>query len=204
MRVKNGRIAIGNLRFAMVTACLAGAVLLFALAIAGENKKNESEGGWIPLNEAVQEKITELQKEAADPGKDGPKKGTPLTAQAQTGERPTEPAGTGAEPADQAVEETGGPDDTKPSLPGTGESAPAGGVGTTGEAAGEDTGKLDINRATVEQLDGLKGIGPSKAQAIVEDRERLGYFASVDDLLRVKGIGEKLLEGLKESVVANP
>ncbi|QAY68414.1 helix-hairpin-helix domain-containing protein [Paenibacillus protaetiae] len=65
-------------------------------------------------------------------------------------------------------------------------------------------GKLDINKATAEQLDALKGIGPSKAQAIVADRETNGPFRSVDDLLRVKGIGEKLLADIKDSIVAGP
>ena len=53
--------------------------------------------------------------------------------------------------------------------------------------------KLDINHATAEQLDALPGIGAVKAQTIVSDREKNGLFHSVDDLLRVKGIGPKLL-----------
>nr|WP_223285103.1 helix-hairpin-helix domain-containing protein [Paenibacillus sp. PL91] len=71
------------------------------------------------------------------------------------------------------------------------------------EQAGEDS-KLDINRATAEELDALKGIGPAKAKAIVQDRDQNGKFNSVDDLLRVKGIGEKLLQGIEESIVARP
>lgn len=73
-----------------------------------------------------------------------------------------------------------------------------------GAASSTDSGKLDINRATVQELDGLKGIGPAKAKAIVENREKNGRFTSVDDLQRVKGIGPKLLEGMKDSIVANP
>ncbi|MCM3627237.1 ComEA family DNA-binding protein [Paenibacillus glycanilyticus] len=69
---------------------------------------------------------------------------------------------------------------------------------------GEAEGKLDINRASAEQLDTLKGIGPAKAQAIIADREQNGPFQSVDDLLRVKGIGSKLLAGIKDSIVATP
>ncbi|MGO4372693.1 ComEA family DNA-binding protein [Paenibacillus sp. MCAF20] len=68
----------------------------------------------------------------------------------------------------------------------------------------DQTGKLDINRATAEELDALKGIGPAKAQAIVDDREKNGPFATVNDLLRVRGIGEKLLAGMKEGIVARP
>lgn len=69
---------------------------------------------------------------------------------------------------------------------------------------GASSGLLDINRATAEQLDSLKGIGPAKAQAIIADREQNGPFQSVDDLLRVKGIGSKLLAGIKDSIVAKP
>ncbi|MDQ0111748.1 ComEA family DNA-binding protein [Paenibacillus harenae] len=68
----------------------------------------------------------------------------------------------------------------------------------------EGTGKLDINQATAAELDALKGIGQAKARAIVEDREQNGPFATVNDLLRVRGIGEKLLAGFKEDIVARP
>lgn len=71
------------------------------------------------------------------------------------------------------------------------------------EAATHD-GKIDINRATAEQLQQLKGIGPSKAKAIVDDREQKGRFKSIADIKRVKGIGEKLYAGIQESIVANP
>jgi competence protein ComEA len=64
--------------------------------------------------------------------------------------------------------------------------------------------KLDINQATAEQLDALPGIGAVKAQTIVSDREKNGLFHSVDDLLRVKGIGPKLLKKMKASIVAQP
>jgi len=65
-------------------------------------------------------------------------------------------------------------------------------------------GKIDINRATAEQLQQLKGIGPSKAKAIVDDREQKGSFKSIADIKRVKGIGEKLYAGIQESIVAIP
>lgn len=54
---------------------------------------------------------------------------------------------------------------------------------------------LDINTATVEQIDqAMVGVGKVKAEAIVKDREKNGPFKSVDDLLRVKGIGPATLE----------
>lgn len=67
-----------------------------------------------------------------------------------------------------------------------------------------DSDKIDINSASIEQLQQLKGIGPSKAKAIVEDREQKGRFKRIEDIKRVKGIGEKLYAGIQESIVASP
>lgn len=60
------------------------------------------------------------------------------------------------------------------------------------------TDKIDINTATLEQLDLITGIGPKYAQAIIDGRP----YSSVDDLLRVKGIGEKTLQKIKEQGLA--
>jgi comEA protein len=59
---------------------------------------------------------------------------------------------------------------------------------------------ININQATLDQLVGLKGIGPVMAQRIVEFREKNGPFKKVEDLLSVKGIGEKKLEKMKSQV----
>lgn len=57
---------------------------------------------------------------------------------------------------------------------------------------------VDINTASLKQLEMLTEIGPKKAQAIVDARP----FSSVDDLIRVKGIGEKTLQKIKEQGLA--
>lgn len=57
-----------------------------------------------------------------------------------------------------------------------------------------DFRKLDLNTAGVEELVILPGIGPRKAEAIVEYRERNGRFREVHQLTQVKGIGEKTVE----------
>ena len=59
---------------------------------------------------------------------------------------------------------------------------------------------VDINQATVADLDRLPGIGPSTARAIVDHRTRNGPFASVDDLLAVRGIGPAKLAELRALV----
>jgi len=64
---------------------------------------------------------------------------------------------------------------------------------TTDQVVEQTIQSIDINRASVEELSSLKGIGSKKAQAIIEYREIYGKFSSVDDLLNVKGIGEKVL-----------
>jgi competence protein ComEA len=56
---------------------------------------------------------------------------------------------------------------------------------------------LDINSATAAELEGLNGIGPAKAQAIVDYRTKHGPFQKVEDLEKVDGIGPKMLEKLK-------
>ena len=58
----------------------------------------------------------------------------------------------------------------------------------------EDGTLIDINTASQEELEALPGVGPVKAQAILEYRSINGPFQSKDELLKVDGIGEKLLE----------
>ena len=62
---------------------------------------------------------------------------------------------------------------------------------------------LDLNQATVEQLDQLPGVGPTTAQAIVEYRSRHGPLVSVDELLEVPGIGPAKLDAMRELVRAD-
>ncbi|MBN2220088.1 MAG: ComEA family DNA-binding protein [Kosmotogaceae bacterium] len=59
---------------------------------------------------------------------------------------------------------------------------------------------LDLNSCTEKELELLPGIGPAKARAIVDYRTSVGQFSSLDDLLKVRGIGEKTLSSFKEMV----
>lgn len=56
---------------------------------------------------------------------------------------------------------------------------------------------VNLNRATVDDLDRLPGVGPATAQAIIDHRARNGPFASVDDLLAVRGIGPAKLAEIR-------
>lgn len=72
--------------------------------------------------------------------------------------------------------------------------------GAPAEQAGAPGLPVDLNTATVEQLESLPGVGPATASAIVDDRDRNGPFSSVDDLERVPGIGPAKLEALRDLV----
>lgn len=84
-----------------------------------------------------------------------------------------------------------------PRLAGTTSTTPV-----TSDPAGEPLarGAIDINTAGAAELERLPGIGPAKAAAIVETRERLGGFATVDQLVEVHGIGPRTLEKLRPFV----
>ena len=59
------------------------------------------------------------------------------------------------------------------------------------------SGLININNATLDELMTLNGIGPAKAQAIIDYRNENGRFSSVNDIINVSGIGEKTLEKIK-------
>ena len=62
-------------------------------------------------------------------------------------------------------------------------------------------GTVNINTATLEELMELDGIGEVKAQAIIDYREEYGYFSTPEEIINVKGIGEKTYEKNKDKIV---
>ena len=78
---------------------------------------------------------------------------------------------------------------------------------TSGKATSSNTtlsnskqGVFNINTATLEELQTIKGIGKKKAEAILQYRKEHGAFRSKEDLLQVKGIGKKALEAIESQV----
>lgn len=69
----------------------------------------------------------------------------------------------------------------------------------TEESITENT-KVNINEAPKEELLKLKGIGESKAEAIIEYREKEGKFETIEDIKNVPGIGESLFEKIKDNI----
>ena len=60
---------------------------------------------------------------------------------------------------------------------------------------------VNVNTASAEELDVLPGIGPALAERIIAYREANGPFTAAEDLLAVSGIGEKVLDGLRDQIV---
>jgi competence protein ComEA len=71
-------------------------------------------------------------------------------------------------------------------------------LATAAESRASAPHKLDVNRATAAELVGIPGIGERLAQAILELRQRKGSFTKLEELLEVRGIGEKNFAGLVE------
>lgn len=59
---------------------------------------------------------------------------------------------------------------------------------------------VNINTASQAELESLQGIGPAKAKAIIEYREKNGSFASIDDLGKVSGIGSGTIKQLHDAI----
>jgi competence protein ComEA len=75
--------------------------------------------------------------------------------------------------------------------------APAGGAGPSAQQPG---GKVNINSATESDFENLPGIGPVIAQRIVDYRDQHGPFRSIQDLMKVTGIGQKKFDSLQAYV----
>ncbi len=63
---------------------------------------------------------------------------------------------------------------------------------------------IDLNAATIKELEELPGVGPVTAQRIIEARQKSGRFRRVEDLLAIRGISAKRLEALRPYVTISP
>ncbi len=70
--------------------------------------------------------------------------------------------------------------------------------------AGAPKAKININTAPAADLESLPRIGPKVAQRIVEYRTQNGNFKKIEDLMKVKGIGEKIFAQIKDLITVGP
>ena len=66
----------------------------------------------------------------------------------------------------------------------------------------DSQGKVNINTASLSELDSLPGLGPVYAQRIIDYRNTHGFFSKVEDIINIPGIGEKTLEKFKDQITA--
>ncbi|MGO4544428.1 ComEA family DNA-binding protein [Paenibacillus sp. 2TAB23] len=190
--MKKGASMLSNKRLLLVSVLIVTAVILLCASLL--EPKRTAAGEWLPLNEEVANALTELDN------KDERHIETAADAVSEPYKKESDPSGDASgqsEPTGAVEAVTDSTDDVDPKENNNNLS-----LGQSEHD--EEADKLDINRASASELDALKGIGPAKAEAIVADREKNGKFISTTDLLRVKGIGEKLLHAMEDSIVARP
>ncbi|MCP5003806.1 MAG: hypothetical protein GY941_07625 [Planctomycetes bacterium] len=64
----------------------------------------------------------------------------------------------------------------------------------------KETPQININKATVKELITLKGIGAKKAKDIIVYREKNGSYEQIEDIMEIKGIGNKMFEKIKDQI----
>lgn len=73
----------------------------------------------------------------------------------------------------------------------------------TGEILGNQTRLININKATIEELDKLPGVGPAIAGKIIDYRKDNNGFVSIEEIKLVSGIGDKMFENIKDLIIVN-
>src|SRR4051794_9492347 len=79
--------------------------------------------------------------------------------------------------------------------------SPSKGGGSGSKATAAPTTPVNLNTASAAQLEALPGVGPSTAKRIIEYRQKNGSFKKIEELMNVKGIGEKSFLKLKPHII---
>lgn len=120
-----------------------------------------------------------------------------VAAPVSTESRPHTTVLSTADLAVDAVPEVSGHDAAPP----IGEAAPPAPSGRSHAANPDPSRRVDLNRATASDLEGLPGIGPKLAKRVIDHRVTKGPFTKVEDLRQVKGIGRKKFDRLRPHVL---
>lgn len=75
--------------------------------------------------------------------------------------------------------------------------------GTSASSGNSENAKIDLNQADSSALQTLPGVGPAKAAAIIDYREKSGPFKTIEDLKNISGIGDKTFEKLKDLIIVH-
>ena len=125
--------------------------------------------------------------------------GSQPTEQSMTQSPDDGQAGEGGGQADQDVQSTdSGENASSEQTSGSQDSAQS--TNSPGATPDSTDTRIDLNTASVEELQTLSGVGPVMSQRIIDHRTQIGGYTSVDELLDVKGIGTKTLENLRPMV----
>lgn len=89
-------------------------------------------------------------------------------------------------------------DDSSPSLPGSSQA-----TATPVSSSNSNGDLININTATLSELDSLPGIGPSLAQRIIDYREENGAFSTIEEIMDVSGVGPSTFENIKDLITVN-
>lgn len=79
----------------------------------------------------------------------------------------------------------------------------SGGTHSSASSVNGGGGKVDLNKADATELQTLPGIGPAKAAAIIEYRDKSGKFKTIEDIKNISGIGEKTFEKLRDQITVH-
>jgi len=148
--------------------------------------------GWQPVNDALLARLSLSEADDPPPAPARSRSGSEIVGagDARTAPEPSASGGSASAPAEAPS------DDASPSA-----AVPS---GDPPVSPPDDDARLDLNRATVAELDELPGIGPAKAQAIAELRDARRGFRDAEELLEVKGIGPKLYDKIRGLVKIDP
>ncbi|SEB40488.1 helix-hairpin-helix domain-containing protein [Paenibacillus sp. GP183] len=186
---------------------LASAAVLFLIVLVwryGQGRNIALQTGFKPVNEQMQQLIDQGKEQAPVRSNSDKTLNTPGASKSES--KPTSTPIASKSESEQAAIPDASKSRSKPaaSPKASKSTSPSSAPSSIPKTAAKTTDKIDLNSATLEQLDALPGIGESKAKAILAYRKEKGSFTKIEQLLEIKGISEKMLAALKSSIYIGP